>query len=704
MNKENKKKFNWGALTIIIVIVAIIGLMGWWLFGRKVKTLTEDQFIARINIDKTDQVDNKNYINKVTYTKSTNSLYVDEFDNGNETSYQVGVDQGFVNAYMFKYLPDGKTISKLHQDLVAATNAPKPKRGQDPNGGIYMAPTPKASFWPSLLISFLPIIIIVGVIIWIARKSSGGAGSPFNAGKNKAIKIISDKKFSDVAGNEEVKEEVKELVDFLKKGDKYTAIGATIPKGILLEGPPGTGKTLIAKATAGEANVPFFFISGSSFVEMFIGLGAARVRSMFKEARKSAPCIIFIDELDAVGRSRGTGLGGGNDEREQTLNQLLVEMDGMEESTGVLIIAATNRADVLDPALLRPGRFDRTIKVVNPDIKERELILKLHSKGKRIDPSVKFNLVAKRTPGFSGAQLASVINEAALMAVRENRKIINIVDIDEGIDRVIAGPARKSRTITQEELKMIAYHEAGHAVLGLKVPGGQIVQKITIIPRGNAGGYNLMTPEKESFNYKKSELIAKIISFMGGRAAEQLIYGKGEVSTGASDDISKATNIARTMVTQWGMSDLGPIQYESSDSLYLGRDINKNKNFSDQVGYKIDQEVRKIIDSAEQKALVILKKYSKLHKAIADALLKKETIVAEEIKYIEKHLKLPPAIKTVTQKTTAKGDDLKTLISSVKTKKKVKAKKSKVKSVIKKKTKVKTPKVKSVIKKTTTKK
>ena len=680
MSNNKNKKFNWGSLIVILIIAALIGLTGWWLFGRKVKTLTEDQFIARVMIDgkNVKNPSDNNYINTIKYDKSTNAIYVDEFQNGVETNYQVGIDQNFVDQYI-------SLTGKYHNDLVKATYANAPKRGNS-DGGIIIMPTPKPSFWPSLLISFLPVILIIGVIIWIARKSAGGAGSPFNAGKNKAIKMTSKLKFSDVAGNEEVKEEVKELVDFMQNKDKYKNIGAKIPKGILLEGPPGTGKTLIAKATAGEAKVPFFFISGSSFVEMFIGLGAARVRSMFKDARKSAPCIIFIDELDAVGRSRGTGLGGGNDEREQTLNQLLVEMDGMEESNGVLIIAATNRADVLDPALLRPGRFDRTIKVSNPDVKERELILKLHSKGKRIDPSVKFDRIAKRTPGFSGAQLSNIINEAALLAVRDKRSIINVDDIDEAIDRVIAGPARKSRTITKEELQMIAYHEAGHAVLGLKVPGGQIVQKITIIPRGNAGGYNLMTPEKETFNYKKSELIAKIISLMGGRAAEQIIYGKGEVSTGASDDISKATNIARTMVTQWGMSDLGPIQYESNDSLYLGRDINKNKNFSDQVGFKIDQEVRKIIDAAENKAFEIIKKYSKLHKAIANALMEKETIVAEEIQYIEKHLKLP-AKKVSVKKTKKTPTNLKNLISSVKTKKtskKVSTKTTKTKSSAKK--------------------
>ena len=378
-------------------------------------------------------------------------------------------------------------------------------------------------------------------------KAGGGI---FNPGKNQAQKIISDKKFSDIAGNEEVKEEVKELVDYLKNPTKYSAAGARIPKGILLGGPPGTGKTLIAKATAGEANVPFYFISGSNFVEMYVGVGAKRVRELFKDARKEAPAIIFIDEIDAVGRSRGAGIGGGNDEREQTLNQLLVEMDGMAENSGILIMAATNRTDVLDPALLRPGRFDRTITVNLPDIKEREEILKLHAKGKRIDPEVTFANLAKRTPGYSGAQLENVINEAALLSVRENTGVITKLQIDEAIDRVMSGPAKKTRTISPEELTMVAYHEAGHAVVGLKVPGGNKVQKITIIPRGNAGGYNLMLPEKEKYNKTKLELESMIKSYMGGRAAEEIIYGKENISTGAADDIQRATSIARRMVTE----------------------------------------------------------------------------------------------------------------------------------------------------------
>ncbi len=368
--------------------------------------------------------------------------------------------------------------------------------------------------------------------------------------KNPAQKIKSDKTFKDVAGNKEAVEEIKEIVDYLKNPKKYELAGARMPHGILLGGPPGTGKTLLAKATAGEANVPFYFISASNFVEMFVGLGAKRVRTVVDEARKNAPAIIFIDELDAIGRTRGSGIGGGHDEREQTLNQLLVEMDGMKENNGILFFAATNRTDVLDPALTRPGRFDRTITVGLPDVKEREEILNLHAKGKRVSPNVNLAQVAKRTPGYSGAQLENVINEAGLLAVRRDSEIIERDDIDEAIDRVMAGPAKKNRVITKSELTMVAYHEAGHAVVGIKMPGANKVQKITIIPRGQAGGYNLMTPEEEKYNLTKKELIAMITSFMGGRAAEEIIYGKENVSTGASDDLHKATKIARKMVTE----------------------------------------------------------------------------------------------------------------------------------------------------------
>lgn len=368
--------------------------------------------------------------------------------------------------------------------------------------------------------------------------------------RNPAQKINSKKKFDDIAGNKEAIEEIREIVDYLKNPKKYATAGARMPHGILLGGPPGTGKTLLAKATAGEANVPFYFISASNFVEMYVGLGAKRVRNVVAEARKNAPAIIFIDELDAIGRTRGAGLGGGHDEREQTLNQLLVEMDGMEENNGILFFAATNRTDVLDPALIRPGRFDRQIIVGLPDVKERQEILELHAKGKRISNNVNMQKVARRTPGYSGAQLENVINEASLLAVRANHDVITLEDIDEAIDRVMAGPAKKNRVISKKELTMVAYHEAGHAVVGIKTPGGNKVQKITIIPRGNAGGYNLMMPEEEKYNLTKQDLIAMITSYMGGRAAEEIIYGSNNISTGASDDIQKATKLARKMVTE----------------------------------------------------------------------------------------------------------------------------------------------------------
>ena len=533
-------------------------------------------------------------------------------------------------------------------------------------GTLNVVGVPTASLWDkikSVITTLIPIMISILILyaIFAAYSRTGmmGEGGMLSK-KSLAQRVYTDKKFKDIAGNEEVKEEVWELVDYLKNPKKYSGAGARIPKGILLGGPPGTGKTLIAKATAGEANVPFFFISASNFVEMFVGLGAKRVRDMFEEARQNAPAIIFIDELDAVGRSRGAGIGGGNDEREQTLNQLLVEMDGIKENSGVLIMAATNRTDVLDPALLRPGRFDRIINVSLPDIKEREEILKLHAKGKRIDPNVKFNLIARRTPGFSGAQLENVINEATLLSVRENTKLITLEQIDEAIDRVMAGPAKKSRAISEKENIAVAYHEAGHAVVGIKIAGGNKVQKITIIPRGQAGGYNLMLPEEEKYNRSKVELMAMITSFMGGRVAEAIIYGKDNVSTGASDDIAKATRIARKMVTEWGMSNLGPIKYEEdTDTPFLGRDYMKNASFSSQTAQEIDIEVRKIILAAELKAHKIITENQDLLELIKDALIINETITAEEIDYIAKYMKLPEEIskdKTELKKEIPKVD------------------------------------------------
>lgn len=551
-------------------------------------------------------------------------------------------------------------------------------------GGSYLAkpiPDGQPSLLRSLLTSLIPTFITILLLFFLYRylmKKNMSMMGAIGDEKNPARKVKSDKTFKDVAGNKEAIEEIEEIVDYLKNPKKYALAGARMPHGILLGGPPGTGKTLLAKATAGEANVPFYFISASNFVEMYVGLGAKRVRTVFAEARKNAPAIIFIDELDAIGRTRGAGLGGGHDEREQTLNQLLVEMDGMTQNNGILIFAATNRTDVLDPALTRPGRFDRTITVGLPDVKEREEILELHAKGKRLSPEIKLDQVAKRTPGFSGAQLENVINEASLLAVRANSDVIRREDIDEGIDRVMAGPAKKNRVITKEELTMVAYHEAGHAVVGLKVKGGNKVQKITIIPRGNAGGYNLMTPEEEKYNATKQELIAMITGFMGGRASEELIYGKDNVSTGASDDISKATKIARRMVTEFGMSQLGPIQYEKDESSpFLGRDYLKSASFSSQVAHEIDLEVRRIMTEAEKNAAKIIKENRQLLELIKTALLENETIVAEEIEYIEKNMKLPP--KREADKTKTKVYTLDELINEHKDDKKLEDSKAETK-------------------------
>lgn len=516
------------------------------------------------------------------------------------------------------------------------------------------------SFFDSYIFPLIPSLIFVGLLLWgslkIAQKTGSG-GNFFNPGKNQAIRINkSNKKFSDIAGNAEVKEEIVEFIDYLKNPAKYAAAGAKIPKGILLGGPPGTGKTLLAKATAGEAGVPFFFISASNFVELYVGVGAKRVRELFKDARAAAPAIIFIDELDAIGRSRGSGIGGGNDEREQTLNQMLVEMDGMVENSGLLVIAATNRSDVLDPALQRPGRFDRSITVNLPDVKEREEILRLHAKGKRISKTVTLENVARRTPGFSGAQLENIINEATLLSVREQTEVITSQQIDEAIDRVIGGPAKKNRVITEKERIMVAYHEAGHAVVGIRLGSSVKVQKITIVPRGQTGGYNLMIPEEEKYNSSKTELLTSIATFMGGRAAEEVIYGPEEISTGAANDIDKATKIARRMVTEFGMSSLGPIQYEQdSSSPFLGRDYMKNASFSSKVGHEIDIEVRKFISDAYDKAREVIKQNLKLLELIKDTLLEKETIVYEEIQQLATTLEpLPKVEQASLERTNAK--------------------------------------------------
>ncbi|MDD2238319.1 MAG: ATP-dependent zinc metalloprotease FtsH [Bacilli bacterium] len=494
-------------------------------------------------------------------------------------------------------------------------------------------PNPENSSFVTILVNIIPTLLLIGVMIWLFTKIGGSNKNSMDFGRSRA-KLNEEGgtvKFTDVAGLVEEKQEVSELIDFLKHPKKFQKLGARIPKGVLLVGPPGTGKTLLAKAVAGEANVPFYYISGSDFVELFVGVGASRVRDMFKQAKQTAPCLIFIDEIDAVGRQRGTGLGGGHDEREQTLNQLLTEMDGFGVNEGIIIIAATNRPDVLDPALLRPGRFDRQVTVSLPDQKERESILGVHARGKIFDKSVNLENLSKRTPGFSGADLENLLNEAALLAVRRDLSSISMNEIDEATDRVLMGPAKESRKITDKEKKLIAIHESGHAVIGIKLEYANEVHKITIIPRGHAGGYTMMLPKEEKFAVMtKDELLASITSLLSGRVAEELFLG--QITTGASDDFRKATSIARSMVTEYGMSDLGPVQFEhKSEGVFLGRDYNKSRNFSDTVALEIDQEVRKIIDSCYKKASKIIKENEDLVMLLTDKLMEKETLTREEI-------------------------------------------------------------------------
>ncbi len=498
-----------------------------------------------------------------------------------------------------------------------------------------------SSFW-LLVINVLPFVLVIGFAFYFFSRQMAGNRSSLDFGKSKA-RLNSDTNkvtFKDVAGLKEEKEEVKEIIDFLKNPKKFQRLGARIPKGVLLFGPPGTGKTLLAKAVAGEANVPFYFISGSDFVELFVGVGASRVRDMFQQAKRNAPCLIFIDEIDAVGRQRGTGLGGGHDEREQTLNQLLTEMDGFGANEGIIIIAATNRPDVLDPALLRPGRFDRQITVNLPDVKGREEILAVHAKNKVLADGITLGNLAKRTPGFSGADLENLLNEAALLAVRRNKDKITMSEIDEATDRVLMGPAKTSHKYSENDRKLVAFHEAGHAVIGLKLDNANDVQKVTIIPRGSAGGYNMMVPSEEKLCSTKTDLLEEITGLLGGRSAEEIVFG--EITTGAHNDFEKATKIARAMVTEYGMSDLGPLQFEQpSGSVFLGRDYNKPQHFSNEVANEIDTEMRKIIDNCHMKAKEIIKENRDLLNLIANALLEYETLTKEQIDYLVENGKMP---------------------------------------------------------------
>lgn len=528
---------------------------------------------------------------------------------------------------------------------------------------VEIKPAKETSGWVTFFTSIIPFIIIFILFFFLLNQAQGGGSRVMNFGKSKAKLYNEEKKkvrFKDVAGADEEKQELVEVVEFLKDPRKFAELGARIPKGVLLVGPPGTGKTLLARAVAGEAGVPFFSISGSDFVEMFVGVGASRVRDLFETAKKNAPCIIFIDEIDAVGRQRGAGLGGGHDEREQTLNQLLVEMDGFGANEGIIIVAATNRPDILDPALLRPGRFDRQITVDRPDVTGREAVLKVHARNKPLDESVNLKSIAARTPGFSGADLENLLNEAALVAARRNKKKIDMLDLDEATDRVIAGPAKKSRVISKKERNIVAFHEAGHTVIGVVLDEAEMVHKVTIVPRGQAGGYAVMLPKEDRYFMTKPELLDKITGLLGGRVAEEIVFG--EVSTGAHNDFQRATGIARKMVTEFGMSDkLGPLQFgQAQGQVFLGRDLNNDQNYSDAIAYEIDLEIQSIIKQSYERAKKLLTEHRDKLDLIANTLLEIETLDADQIKHLVDHGRLPDRSVSIAK------DDMKVTINTKK--------------------------------------
>lgn len=531
-----------------------------------------------------------------------------------------------------------KKDGKEQKFITQAPLDPKETEGLHKAGvKINVEPEKRDSLWLTFFTSIIPIVLILLLFFFLFNQAQGGGSRVMNFGKSKAKLYNEEKKkvtFEDVAGADEEKTELVEVVDFLKDPRKFSAVGARIPKGVLLVGPPGTGKTLLARAVAGEAGVPFFSISGSDFVEMFVGVGASRVRDLFEQAKKNSPCIIFIDEIDAVGRQRGAGLGGGHDEREQTLNQLLVEMDGFGANEGIIIISATNRPDILDPALLRPGRFDRQILVNRPDVKGREAVLKVHARNKPLEDNVKLDIIAQRTTGFTGADLENLLNEAALLAARRNKKTIGMAEVDEAIDRVIAGPEKKSRTISAKEKRTIAYHEGGHAITGFYLEHAKVVHKVTIVPRGQAGGYVMMLPKEDRFLLTKNELLDQVTGLLAGRVAEEIVFD--EISTGAHNDFEQATNLVRRMITEFGMSDrLGPMQFgRSQGHVFLGRDLGHEQNYSDAIAHEIDKEMQNIIRDCYERARQILTERRDQLDLLAETLLVKETLDAQEIKQL----------------------------------------------------------------------
>ena len=624
MNRKNNNGMLKNTLYYILVLLAMAGILIFFVGNGSSQSPSIDysKFTEQLEDGKIKSfsVQPANGVYKIS------GKYKDEQTVSNNSGLSIlGSTSTKSKSFTTIVLPNDSTLSEITS--LAATHNVDTTIKEESSSGV----------WVSFLISMVPFVIMIFFFYMIMGQQAGGGGGGrgvMNFGKSKAKEA--DKKanrvrFSDVAGAEEEKQELVEVVEFLKDPRRFSALGARIPAGVLLEGPPGTGKTLLAKAVAGEAGVPFYSISGSDFVEMFVGVGASRVRDLFDTAKKNSPAIIFIDEIDAVGRQRGAGMGGGHDEREQTLNQLLVEMDGFSGNEGVIVIAATNRSDVLDPALLRPGRFDRQILVGRPDVKGREAILRVHAKNKPLADDVDLKVIAQQTPGFAGADLENVLNEAALVAARRNKTKIDASDIDEAEDRVIAGPAKKDRVISKREREMVAYHEAGHTIVGLVLSRARVVHKVTIIPRGRAGGYMIALPKEDQMLLTKDDMFEQIVGLLGGRTAEEIIFGVQ--STGASNDFEQATALARSMVTEYGMSDkLGPVQYEGNHQVFIGRDYGQTKAYSEQIAYEIDQEVRRILMEAHDKAREIIETHRDKHKLIAEKLLEFETLDAKAIK------------------------------------------------------------------------
>ena len=626
MNTNNNRQIFRSGLMYIMIFVAIVGLVSWFNQGSNGQTteVSYTQFVQELKKGDIKEI-------KMQYANSVYTItgeYKEAKENTNTSSKGLAIfDKRTSKTSNFKttVLPNDGTVTEIN-------NA-----AQQAGTQITTLPESQSGIWLSLFLQLVVPLGIFGFLMFNLLSSQMGQGGPrgvMNFGRSKATDQNKQKvkvRFSDVAGAEEEKQELVEVVEFLKDPRKFTALGARIPAGVLLEGPPGTGKTLLAKAVAGEANVPFFSISGSEFVEMFVGVGASRVRDLFENAKKNAPAIIFIDEIDAVGRQRGAGMGGGHDEREQTLNQLLVEMDGFEGTEGVIVIAATNRSDVLDPALLRPGRFDRQILVGRPDVKGREAILKVHARNKKLAKEVDLKVIAQQTPGFSGAELENLLNEAALVAARRDKTAIDKLDVDEAHDRVIAGPAKKDRAISEKERKMVAFHEAGHTIVGMVLSDARVVHKVTIVPRGRAGGYAIMLPKEDRFLMTKKELFEQVVGLLGGRAAEEFIFN--EKTTGASNDFEQATGIVRSMITEYGMYDeLGTVQYEGNHQVFIGRDYGQTKAYSDQVAFEIDNAVRSIMKEAYAQALQILEEHKDQLTLIAEKLLELETLDERTIK------------------------------------------------------------------------